>query len=413
MGVIIQTWITGRYNGRKKVRRPILKSLFNDKKAALLGNSKLAMRVYTSQLLGQSDELVLHGGGNTSVKIGDTLYVKGSGWDLATIEEPGFSPVDLDVLKAMATRDELSDSQMVKEQRAALRDQNAPNPSIEAILHAIIPFDFVDHTHTDAVVTITNTPDGKEKIKAIYGENVLIVDYIMPGFILAKKIYEQTKDIDWNTLEGIVLLNHGLFTFDNDAKRSYEKMIELVTKAEVYIAEQTAPPEVFTGEPLDKALLETLISGVSRLRGCEVVARIIDTPEACAFSQLPNAHEILHRGGLTPEHVIRIKPFPAVIGDDIETDLNTFVEEYRSYFNTHKSSEHICLDLAPRYAIVKGFGAVAFGKDEKEAGVITDIVEHTLRAMLIAEQLGGWKSLQSSDIFDMEYWELEQAKLRK
>ncbi|WP_345976474.1 class II aldolase/adducin family protein [Sulfurimonas sp. HSL3-7] len=389
-----------------------MKSLFDDAKAATL-TTPLQMRVYTSQLLGQSEDLVLHGGGNTSYKSDETLYVKGSGWNLIDIEEPGFSPVDLAVLQEMATRKELSDSQMVKEQRAALRKADAPNPSIEAILHAIIPFAFVDHTHADAIVTISNTPNGKEMLREIYGYNVLLIDYVMPGFILSKQIYEQTRDIDWSALEGIILLNHGLFTFDDDAKRSYEKHIDLVTKAEAYIQANTTLPTKCEPRDLDGTFFDTLIQKVSELRGTAITAVILDSVQACALSKLPDLEEILSKGELTPEHVIRIKPFPAVIDEDVQEGLQQFVNNYRRYFEENADSKHICLDLAPRYAMIKGFGAVAFGKDEKEANVIADIVEHTVKAMLTAEQLGGWKSLKPSDVFDMEYWELEQAKLIK
>ncbi|MBU1642153.1 class II aldolase/adducin family protein [bacterium] len=388
-----------------------MKSLFDDAKAAAL-TTPLQLRVYTSQLLGKSDELVLHGGGNTSYKTDDTLYVKGSGWNLVDIEEAGFSPVDLDVLKEMASRDALSDSQMVKEQRSALRRADAPNPSIEAILHAIIPFTYVDHTHTDAIVTISNTPNGKEILKQIYGDKVLLIDYVMPGFILSKHIYEQTRGIDWNSLEGIILLNHGLFTFDDDAKRSYEKHIALVTKAEEYIEAHTTLPTACEPKVLDNSFFDTLINEVAKLRDTNIVAIILDSAQACALSKLPNLEAILSKGELTPEHVIRIKPFPAVINENISNGLDQFVNDYRLYFKNNASAEHICLDLAPRYAIIKGFGAVAFGKDEKEANVIADIVEHTIKAMLVAEQLGGWQSLAQKDIFDMEYWELEQAKLK-
>ena len=389
-----------------------MKSLFDENYAAAL-DSKLAMRVYTSQLLGQNNDLVLHGGGNTSVKIDDTLYVKGSGWDLATIEAPGFSPVDLSVLKEMATRDRLSDTQMVKEQREALRDSSAPNPSIEAILHAIIPFEFVDHTHADAVVTLSNTPDGKALIEEVYGDSVLVIDYVMPGFLLAKNIYEQTKNTDWGKLEGIILLNHGIFTFDDDAKKSYEKMIELVTKAEEYIYEAALLfPHCISGE-IKPAMLNELQNTVSKLRGTNVTLKVIDTINTCTLSKQLTLDAIVHRGGLTPEHVIRIKPFPAIIDSDVQAGLDKFVSEYKAYFHANATDEHICLDLAPRYAIIKGTGVVVFGKDEKEANIIGDIVEHTAKAMLIAEHLGGWQSLKPSDIFAMEYWELEQSKLKK
>jgi rhamnose utilization protein RhaD (predicted bifunctional aldolase and dehydrogenase) len=166
-----------------------MKSLYDDTIAQQYTNDPLAMRVYTSVLLGQSKDLVLHGGGNTSLKMDGILYVKGSGWNLDTIEKGGFSPVDLNTLIAMASRETLSDTQMVKEQRAAMSDQSFPNPSIEAILHAIIPFDFVDHTHADAIVTLTNTPNGEDLMQELYGENMLLIEYVMPGFLLASNLH--------------------------------------------------------------------------------------------------------------------------------------------------------------------------------------------------------------------------------
>src|SRR6185295_15619124 len=198
-----------------------MQSLWNDQEAAPF-HSPLELRVYTSRLLGREPALVLHGGGNTSVKatatnlFGDSeqvLYVKGSGWDLATIEAKGFAPVRLEALCRMAELPVLSDADMVKAQRAAMLDPSAPTPSVEAILHAIIPFAFVDHTHADAVVAISNTEGGADRIRRIYGDSVLIVPYVMPGFVLARKVYEMTRGVDWSKLSGLVLLSHGVFSF--------------------------------------------------------------------------------------------------------------------------------------------------------------------------------------------------------
>lgn len=388
-------------------------SLFDDTIAEQFKNDPLAMRVYTSQLLGQSKELVLHGGGNTSVKINNTLYVKGSGWNLDTIEKEGFSPVDLDVLLEMATRKNLSDTQMVAEQRAAMSDQSYPNPSIEAILHAIIPYDFVDHTHADAVVTLTNTPEGKVLVQELYGEDMLIIDYVMPGFELAKHIYEITKNIDWDTLSGMILMHHGVFTFDNDAKRAYEKMIDLVTVAEEYLSEHVTLACGDCEGKGDPSIAPAVGAEVSKLRGCDLFPLLIDSPRAQLFSILPNLESLVKRGGLTPEHVIRIKPFPAIIDNNISEGIAQFTQDYKNYFDSNASPEHICLDLAPRYAVIKGSGIVVLGKDEKESRIIGEIVKHTITAILSAEQLGGWGSLTLAQMFEMEYWELEQAKLKK
>src|SRR6478736_3319484 len=221
-----------------------MKSLWNDQEAAPHVGSPLALRVHTSRLLGREPALVLHGGGNTSVKVRESnlfgeqeflLYVKGSGWDLATIEANGFAPVRMDTLLKMAALEQLSDTDMVRVQKAAMTDPNAPTPSVEAILHALIPFTFVDHTHSDAVVAITNTPGGEETIKRVLGERVLYIPYIMPGFALARLVYELTRDADWSKYDGMVLQHHGIFSFADDGRESYERMIRLVSKAEDFL----------------------------------------------------------------------------------------------------------------------------------------------------------------------------------
>ncbi len=197
-----------------------MKSLWNDKEASGSEGDPLRLRVYTSRLLGREPSLVLHGGGNTSVKTTattlfgdreDLLYIKGSGWDLATIEAAGFAPVRLQVLTRMAELPRLTDTEMVRAQRAAMTDPGAPTPSVEAILHAIIPFTFVDHTHADAVVAISNTPGGEARIREVYQDRVLVVPYVMPGFVLARKVFELSRGLDWSRYEGMVLLHHGDF----------------------------------------------------------------------------------------------------------------------------------------------------------------------------------------------------------
>lgn len=373
----------------------------------------LAMRVYTSNLLGVDENLVLHGGGNTSVKIEGVLYVKGSGWDLSDIKKEGFAPVKMDALLEMAAMEELSDSEMVSRQKAAMTDKAAPGPSIEAILHALIPFKFVDHTHADAVVTITNTPDGETHIREIYGEKMLIVPYVMPGFILAKTIYEMTKDIDWQELDGMILLNHGVFSFDNDAKKSYDKMIAVIATAEAYLASNVILScEGTPAEYIDLHMLAAIRGEAAKLRGCGIIARLNDSSEALCFSRLKNLETIVHNGPLTPEHVIRIKPNPVIVERDVPGDYDRFVQEYRDYFSAYEKGETM-LDPAPRYAVWRGHGVVALGAGIKETMIITDITGHTVHAMLTAEKLQSWKSLSKADLFDMEYWELEQAKLKK
>lgn len=375
----------------------------------------LELRVYTSQLLGRSDELVLHGGGNTSVKSKidgqDILYVKGSGWDLVTIQKEGFAPVELTMLQDMAKVEELSDSQMVAAQREAMIDKTAPNPSVEAILHAIIPFKYVDHTHADAVVTISNSCNGVEHIQEVY-PNFLVVPYVMPGFILAHTIYEMVQGLNWENCEGIILHNHGIFTFDNDPKKSYDKMIEAVSKAEQFL-EKNAPLVIEKYIPRGTLDIEELQQIISKQKGYDVFIKVNQSPLALHYASNRNLKTFATRGVLTPEHIIRTKREPLILEDnDIQNAINRYEEDYIKYFDTHKKDE-IMLNPSPNWCVVKNFGTVSFGKNEKEAGIIEDINNHTMMAVLKADMLGGYKGISLQDSFEMEYWELEQAKLKR
>jgi len=389
-----------------------MNNLFDENIAKELDD--LGLRVYTSNLLGQSDELVLHGGGNTSVKSvvdgEDILFVKGSGWDLVSIKKEGFAPVELKFLQDVARVDELSDTDMVIAQKKAMIDKSAPNPSVEAILHAIIPFKFVDHTHSDAVVTISNNINGKDNIKNIY-PNFLIVDYIMPGFILAHKIWELTKDLDWSKCEGIILHNHGIFTFDDDAQKSYTKMIDAVTLAEDFL-ETNAALTIEKYIPRFALDINLLQESINKAKGYDVVMKVNQSPIALHYASSRNLKQVATRGVLTPEHIIRTKRVPLILEDNnIEKAINRYIEDYIEYFEEFKKDE-IMLNPAPNYAVVKNFGIVSFGKSDKEVNIIDDIITHTIKAVLKSDILGGYQSISLKDSFDMEYWELEQNKLR-
>lgn len=374
----------------------------------------LKKRVQTSRLLGQDENLVLHGGGNTSVKIDGILWVKGSGWDLGTIEEAGFAPVRMDALLDIAKRDMISDSELVRLQKEGMTDKSAPAPSIEAVVHAIIPYKFVDHTHADAVVTLSNTPNGRELIEKIYGEKVVVVDYVMPGFILSKAIAKAVDGKEWSEIEGIVLLNHGIFSFDDDGEASYQKMLALVKKAADYL-EQNADIEINEIKSgITTECKKALKAEISALRGCEVDIYTIDTISADTLSKLQELENVLCGGPLTPEHVIRTKPRAVIVEEGNETAcIKSYADWYNSYFAANNDGTKIILDKAPRWGVVKGKGVFVAAKDEKEAKALKDIISHTVDAMLRAQMLGGWKSLNEQDIFAIEYWELEQAKLKK
>ncbi|MDF1752463.1 MAG: bifunctional aldolase/short-chain dehydrogenase [Verrucomicrobiales bacterium] len=400
-----------------------MKSLWSDTEAAKI-NGDLEMRVYTSQLLGANPELVLHGGGNTSVKItendffGDeteVIYVKGSGWDLGTIEAAGFAPVRMNALLKMAELDQLSDPVMVAQQRAAMLDPSAPNPSIEAILHAVIPQKFVDHTHANAVVALTNHKGGEATIKEVYGDRVLVVPYVMPGFDLSKQVAKQLAEIDPTTIDGLILMNHGIFTFHDDAKTSYELMIELVTLAEEHLAKSIGSFTLPTAEASeDLAGLAAIRQGVGKLKGAPVFAKLDQSANAVGFASRSDISSLATRGPLTPDHTIRTKRIPAVIGDDIEASLAQFADDYKNYFNEYNKGETM-LSPDPKWAVWPGKGVISFGATEKEAGIIQDIVTHTWKTIQITEAAfeGGWQALPARELFEIEYWELEQAKLRK
>lgn len=400
-----------------------MKNRWNSEAASLCSNP-VALRAYSSRLLGADPNLVLHGGGNTSVKgslenvfgeLEKVLFVKGSGWDLRTIEEPGFPPVQLDYLSRLGQLDSLSDRDMMKHLRLALLDPAAPTPSVEAILHALIPHTFVDHTHADAVVTISNSPNGEEILASIYGEEVLILPYIMPGFVLAKQVAEATKGLDWQKLKGVILLNHGIFTFHEDAKTSYDTMIELVSKAEDYLVGRTTPATIakanYQPSVDDAVAISVLRHAASDLLGKPCVVHMDVSAESSGFAGLASVSALASRGPLTPDHTIHGKAFAAIFDDDLLSGLQTFSHSYKAYFEKFSLAHHQCLDLMPRYGVWKDKGLLYFGGNPKRVQIIKDITAHTIVAIQAAQALGGWQTLPRQDLFDVEYWELEQAKL--
>lgn len=386
----------------------------------------LGLRVYSSQLLGRNADLVLHGGGNTSVKGAqtnvfgvseDVLYVKGSGWDLQTIAAGGFSPVRLQHLQALAALPSLSDTDMMRELRLALLDPSAPTPSVEAILHALIPLRYVDHTHADAVVAISNTLNGQAVLQQIYGDDVLILPYVMPGFILAQQVHEATKGVDWQRLKGIVLLHHGIISFHDDCKASYDTMIELVSCAQRYLEEQgaigTPASKDYKASANDYQQVAALRHQASAMFGAALLVRWDACAEAVGFSAIENVADIITRGPLTPDHSIHTKPFGAIFSQNPAQELTEFSDRYCEYFNSYAADYHTCLDQVPRFGVWQDKGMVYLAPSSKRLGVVADIIEHTRKAIQWGEHLGAWTALPKQDQFDLEYWELEQAKLKR
>ena len=399
-----------------------MKSLWSDAEAAQF-TGPLGPRVYTSRLLGRDKSLVLHGGGNTSVKLKEknlfgeeeeVLYVKGSGWDLETIEPQGFAPVKLDYMRRLAQLPRLPDPQMVNELATHTLRAGAPAPSVETLLHALLPHRYVDHTHADAVLSVSNAPDGEKRIGDIYGGKAVVVPYIMAGFDLAAYCAREFPRQQTKSTVGMVLLSHGVFSFGAEARESYELMVELVSMAERYLAAKKAWSiglPAASAPPFRREAAAQLRHAVSQAAGFPLLCRCNDSARFLGFARHPEVARISQAGPATPDHVIRTKPRP-MLGRDVAA----FGAAYRAYFekNEKKAKERkTILDSAPRLALDAELGLAAFGRTAKDTRIVEDLYEHTIEVILRAEALGGWKALEENHTFDIEYWDLEQAKLRK
>ena len=399
-----------------------MKSLWNDAEASQF-KGDLGLRVYTSQLLGRDHTLVLHGGGNTSVKVRsrmitgedeDILYVKGSGWDLETIEAPGFAPVRLAHLQKLAKLATLSDPQMMNELTTQVIRAGAPAPSVETILHALLPHKFVDHTHADAVLAVTNTADGENHVREIYGDDVVVIPYVMPGFDLARLCAQRFGAQAHGGTLGMVLMNHGVFSFGATAQESYERMISLVSRAENFLARKAAwqLPELAAQKHAPaRAVIAGLRRDIAACAGFPVIMSTHAEAKFLAFAQRSDVAQVSQQGPATPDHVIRTKRVP-MLGRDVAAYAHT----YRQYFERNaplaKESKAM-LDAAPRMVLDPAWGFCAIGRTAKDARIVHDLYSHTIEVILRSVALGGYQALPEKDIFDVEYWDLEQAKLKK
>ena len=394
-------------------------SRWNDAEAGQF-DCDLGQRVYASRLLGQDPTLVLHGGGNTSVKTRRTtlwgdeeevLYVKGSGRDLATIDEHGFAPVRLSALRGLAGLERLSDLDMARELRAATTDPTAPAPSVEAILHALIPHRFVDHTHADAVIALTNTPSGLRHAEEAFGSAALIVPYVMPGFDLARRCREVVARMDMETTHGLVLMAHGAFSFGGSARESYERMIDLVSRAERYLQAHDAwelQPPAEPGSFGEADDLVSLRSAVAAAAGRPLILCQTRSAAGFAFANRPDCHRVAAQGPATPDHVIRTKRLPL-----LDRHVDAYAVSYRRYFERHARRDLQMLDPAPRVLLDPALGLCTVGTSATDARVTADIYHHTIGIIERAERLEAWQALPEGDIFAVEYWDLEQAKLSR
>ncbi len=406
-------------------------------------NEDLALRVYTTRLLGGEPKLVLHGGGNTSVKTRmaditgteiDVLCVKGSGWDMGTIEAPGLPAVRLQPLRELHGLQALSDEDMVNVQRSNLLDSKSPNPSVETLLHAFLPHTFIDHTHSNAVLALTDQPDGEALAADLYGKRAALVPYVMPGFALAKKCSEVSKENP--DVEGLILLKHGIFSMGATAEEAYSRMIDLVTLAEQRLAKATR--KIFAGATLPKEIasaadvapiLRGLFSIPASSGGREAAQRFVfefrTGPEVLAFVNGREIARYSQQGPVTPDHAIRTKNLPFIapapeagkldaFAKDTKAALEKFAADYHAYFTRHNGKLVTAkkeLDPIPRVVLVPGLGLFGIGNSSKDARIAADLAETTVAVIADAERLGTYQCIPEPDIFDIEYWSLEQAKL--
>jgi rhamnose utilization protein RhaD (predicted bifunctional aldolase and dehydrogenase)/NAD(P)-dependent dehydrogenase (short-subunit alcohol dehydrogenase family) len=400
----------------------------------------LALRVYTTRLLGGEPRLVLHGGGNTSVKtvvsdlLGETweaLCVKGSGWDMGAIEPAGLPAVKIAPLQKARKLDRLSDKDMVALQRANLIDPDSPNPSVETLLHAFLPHKYVDHTHSTAILALADQAESRAMSEKIFGSALGFVPYVMPGFALAKvaaEVFEQNPAV-----EGLILDKHGIFTFGATAREAYGRMIRFVTIAEAYVRENARNPFTPVRLPANLAApadIAPMLRGAVAVdcgegRYDRMVSDFRTSPAILEFVNAAEVADLAQRGVSTPDLSLRIKTGPMVLPAPdltkrgefraiVAQRVAAFAADYAEYFRTNAARSEaklIMLDPMPRLTLVQGLGLFGHGRTLREAGIAADVGEMWMEAARDAESVGRFQPVSRADLFDLEYWSLEQAKL--
>jgi len=428
-----------------------MKNSWSDKKAtefvsqyAAQWGEDLAYRTYSARLLGAEKSLVLHGGGNTSVKsrytnlLGESLeaiFVKASGYDLSLIEPEGHPALDLEYLKRLGELPELSDEDMVREIRTHLLEDESPTPSIETLVHAFVAEKFMDHTHADAILALTNQPDGQKVVREALGEEVIVLDYVKPGFQLAQATAKAIQAHPGK--RAMVWMRHGLLTWGDTAKESYQSTIELVSKAEEYVADKASNPLKVTLSTPPKKAEERWVQVAPLLRGLlaesseddqpyrRMIIRPLISKEVLDFVDSDRGRELAVSPPLTSDHLIRTKAFPLWIDspaydepsqlrDQIAGAVQEYRTSYQSYLDRNSAqSETVSsrFDSAPRVILMPGLGAACSGKDVLAANVCRDITAQTLEVKARIGAMGDYEGLSESDCFAMEYHTLQHRKL--
>ncbi|MCK6210850.1 class II aldolase/adducin family protein [Georgenia sp. EYE_87] len=374
-------------------------------------NRWLRETLHASRLLGRDPFLVLHGGGNTSVKTEEDLWAKASGFDLGRLDLDGLVRLDRTALARMLRSGELSDLEMMAGYAAASRRPGAPAPTIESLLHHALPFRSVLHTHADAIVALTDTVHGPDLAAQVLGDDVIVVPYVMPGFELAMTASAAWQARRADRCTAIVLAHHGLFTMGDDVAEAYDRHLELVRRAEEFLGREAG----WRADPFDGA--DGRVADVPReLRAAlDAVAHTPPAVAVCAdrevtdFVTRADLPVVSQRGPTTLEHVIRTKRLP-LLGRDVDA----YAEDYTRYFerHAHRSPGARMLDPTPRVILDPELGLVTTGPDPATAQAVLDIFRHTIRIIEAAERLGGYRTMTEAQAFDIEYWELEQRRLR-
>ena len=413
-----------------------MRNLWNESESANMDS--LDQLVYQSRLIGADTSLVVWGGGNTSIKVTEqdhlgrdvaAMLIKGSGSDMKSIERRHFPALRLDEVLPLFDREEMSDDEMVAYLAKCMMDPAAPRPSIETLLHAFLPYTSVAHSHSDAVVALTNNSNASQALEDVYGDSLAIVEYIRPGFTLSKRVGQAVRGNP--SIKGVVLVNHGLFTWGDTAKEAYDIHIDLVTQAEDYTQSKAAGKQVFgvlKQRPLDtdrrrevaSAVAPTLRGAVSRNN--RAVLRFDDQPDVLEFVGSEQAKQLSGVGPATPDHLIQTKRRPlwvdapdpedvSAIRQAIAAGVEEYAQEYSRWYEEHTDGGHPILDPYPRVALVPGIGMWSTGRDSRAALVTGDIYHHTISVMGSGQSAGDYTSLTSQDAYDAEYWPMELYKL--
>ena len=407
---------------------------------------ELALRVYSSQIIGQDADLVMHGGGNTSCKVTrrdvfghemDVLHIKGSGWNLGTIEAAGLPAVRLNPLLELRALDALGDEDMVNLLRSNLLNSSAPNPSVETLLHAFLPHKYIDHTHATAMLALADLPNVTDVVREIFGDRLVCVPFIMSGIDLAKLV----ADIhDANPgIEGLMLINHGHVAFGDSAKQSYDRLIEHTNMVEAWLEKTSGGvPKTAAGQSTEMSAKASEI--LPMLRGIigdanatfygnrDYAMPVMDMrngENVQEFFARTDLADLSRRGVATPDHIIRTKNYPLYLSADalakgregVSKAVDDYIAGYTAYFNKNAArfadGEKTLLTPTPNVAWVEGLGVVGMSADADAASAASDLAAQNITVLTNAENCGGFRPIDTEILFDMEYWSLEQAKLDK